>query len=116
MYVMREVSPDALWSRNEKYLKVGFWGLNLGLALQVVLSLFPGGLLQVWDVLQNGYWHARSIDYLGGELPRLLEWLRIVGDMVFIFAGVLPIAIALLLSYLGFQRGHAVRAEQRLAH
>ena len=116
VYVMREVSPDALWSRNEKYLKVGFWGLNLGLALQVVLSLFPGGLLQVWDVLQNGYWHARSIDYLGGELPRLLEWLRIVGDMVFIFAGVLPIAIALLLSYLGFQRGHAVRTEQRLAH
>ncbi len=82
----------------------------------IVLSLFPGGVLQVWDVLQNGYWHARSIDYLGGKLPRLFEWMRIVGDMVFIFAGALPIAIALLLSYLGFRRSPVVRAEQRLAH
>ncbi len=30
VFVMREVSSDALWSRIEKYLKVGFWGLNSG--------------------------------------------------------------------------------------
>jgi hypothetical protein len=36
-------------------------------------------VLQVHDVLENGYWHARSLDYLGGTLPRLLEWLRVAG-------------------------------------
>jgi nitric oxide reductase subunit B len=41
----------------------------------ILFSLFPSGVLQVRDVLENGYWHARSLDYLGGELPRLLEWL-----------------------------------------
>jgi nitric oxide reductase subunit B len=39
---------------------------------------------QVRDVLENGYWHARSPDYLGGALPRF-EWLRLPGDLVFIF-------------------------------
>ena len=43
-------------------------------------------------MLQNGYWHARSLDYLSGKLPRFIEWMRIVGDTVFILAGALPIA------------------------
>ena len=34
-------------------------------------------------------------------MPRLLEWLRMPGDLVFIFLGALPIAIALCLGYLG---------------
>jgi len=54
----------------------------------------------VRDVLESGYWHARSPDYLGGALPRLLEWLRLPGDLVFIFLGALPILIAVGLGYL----------------
>ncbi len=42
----------------------------------VVMSLFPGGLLQVWDVLQNGYWHARSLDYICSKRLHMIEWLR----------------------------------------
>jgi len=57
-------------------------------------------VLQVRDVLVNGYWHARSLDYLGGARPRLLEWLRLPGDLVFIFLGALPILLALGLGYL----------------
>ena len=57
-------------------------------------------MLQVRDVLVNGYWHARSLDYLGGALPRLLEWLGLPGDLVFIFLGALPILIAVGLGYL----------------
>ncbi len=48
------------WVKPEKYIRVAFFGLNAGLALMVILSLFPGGVLQLWDVLNNGYWHARS--------------------------------------------------------
>jgi nitric oxide reductase large subunit len=28
----------------EKYIRVSFWGLNVGLAMMVVSNLFPGGL------------------------------------------------------------------------
>ena len=72
---------------------VGFWGLNIGLAMMVVLSLFPSGVLQMHDVIQNGYWHARSLAYTAGALPRLLEWLRLPGDLVFIVLGAAPIAL-----------------------
>ena len=62
--------------------------------MMVVLSLFPAGVLQLIDVLDNGYWHARSLAYTGGDLARLMEWSRFPGDVVFIVVGVLPIAIA----------------------
>jgi nitric oxide reductase subunit B len=107
-YVLREVTSDALWPRLEKFLKVGFWGLNIGLAMMIVLSLFPAGVLQLRDVLQNGYWHARSLEYTATTLARALEWMRTPGDLVFIFVGVLPIALALLLSYRDMWRGQPV--------
>src|SRR5215831_17325719 len=99
VFVLRETVHESLWARLEKYVRCGFWGLNIGLAMMILFSLFPSGLLQVRDVLVNGYWHARSLDYLGGELPRLLEWLRLPGDLVFIFLGALPILLALGLGY-----------------
>ena len=114
-YVLREVTSDSVWPRIEKFLGIGFWGLNIGLAMMIVFSLFPGGLLQVWDVLQNGYWHARSPEYLSGQLPRLVEWLRMPGDLVFIFVGVLPIVLALLVSYREMWRGQTIEPELKLA-
>jgi len=100
VFVLRETVEESLWARLEKYVRCGFWGLNIGLAMMILFSLFPSGLLQVRDVLENGYWHARSLDYLGGALPRFLEWLRLPGDLVFIFLGALPILIAVGVGYL----------------
>jgi nitric oxide reductase subunit B len=114
-YVLREVTAEALWPRVEKLLKVGFWGLNIGLAMMIVLSLFPGGLLQLRDVLEHGYWHARSLEYTSGALARTVEWLRTPGDLVFIFAGVLPIAFALLVSYRDLWRGREIAVEMKHA-
>ncbi|MES2260134.1 MAG: cbb3-type cytochrome c oxidase subunit I [Pseudomonadota bacterium] len=99
--VLRHTSDDATWTGIEKYIRVAFWGTNGGLALMVVLSLFPGGILQVWDVLEHGYWHARSLDYTGSARSRLIEWLRMPGDVVFIVFGAVPLAIAALKAYLG---------------
>lgn len=98
-YVLREITAEALWPRVEKCLKIAFWGLNIGLAMMVVLSLLPNGLLQVWDVIENGYWHARSLAHTGSPLPKLLEWMRTPGDLVFIFAGALPLCWGLWLAY-----------------
>jgi nitric oxide reductase subunit B len=100
-YVAREVTDESLWPRVERSLAVGFWGLNVGLALMVLLSLFPGGVLQLWDVLENGYWHARSLAYTATPRARFIEWLRVGGDLVFIFAGALPVVIALLTAWRG---------------
>jgi nitric oxide reductase subunit B len=99
VFVLREIADQASWSRIEKFVRVGFWGLNIGLGMMVVFSLFPSGVLQLADVLENGYWHARSLAYTAGALPRLFEWLRLPGDLVFIVLGALPIVIALGLGY-----------------
>ena len=102
VFVLREIDDRGDLARGWSAMSaVGFWGLNIGLAMMVVLSLFPSGILQMHDVIENGYWHARSLAYTAGTLPRLLEWLRLPGDLVFIFLGALPIAIALCLGYLG---------------
>jgi nitric oxide reductase subunit B len=69
--------------------------------MMVTMSLFPGGVLQVWDVMQNGYWHARSLDYIGSDRSRLIEWLRLPGDLVFIVFGTVPLVIAAVKGYLG---------------
>ena len=82
-------------------MRIAFFGTNAGLAIMVAFSLFPGGVLQVWDVLQHGYWHARSLDYIGSERSRLIEWLRMPGDVVFILLGALPLVIASIKGYLG---------------
>jgi nitric oxide reductase subunit B len=104
VFVLREIADEPTWSRIGKYVRCGFWGLNIGLALMLVLSLFPSGVLQVRDALENGYWHARSLAYTGGALPRLFEWLRLPADLVFILLGALPILIAVGLGYLGLWR------------
>ncbi len=72
--------------------------------MMVVMSLFPAGVLQFADVLTNGYWHARSLAYTGGAIPRILEWLRMPGDLVFVLLGALPIAIAAARAYLATRK------------
>ena len=64
----------------------------------IVLDLFPGGVIQLWDSIANGYWHARRLTFLMGGAYHKLEWLRMVGDMVFLFAGALPITLGALRS------------------
>src|ERR1035438_8809959 len=39
---------------------------NVGLALMIILDLFPGGVIQLWDSIANGYWHARRLTFLMG--------------------------------------------------
>ena len=47
----------------------------------VLLDLFPGGVLQLWDSLANGYWHARRLTFLMSGTFHTLEWLRMVADI-----------------------------------
>ncbi len=94
VFALRQVSTDAQWSNMEKYVRCSFWGLNVGLALMVITNLFPGGVLQFADVLKNGYWHARSAEFLHEGVMPLIEWFRLPADLVFTFLGVMPMLIA----------------------
>src|SRR6185437_6918456 len=53
VFVLRQTSSDERWPGIEKYVKVGFWGTNIGLAMMLLMSLFPSGVLQLWDVVQH---------------------------------------------------------------
>ena len=94
VFVMRQVADDGLWQRVEKWIRVGFWGLNIGLAGMVVCNLLPNGLRQLLDVVENGYWHARSLDFTADPTTRLIEWLRTPADLVFIIFGAVPLLVA----------------------
>ena len=97
VFCLRALSADDAWARAEKYICLGFWGLNIGLGLMILLDLFPAGVLQLWDVLTNGYWHGRRLEYLMGGTFHTLEKIRIVADLIFLIVGAVPIVFATLL-------------------
>ena len=99
MFCVRTQPGDASWQRVKKFVKVGFWGLNGGMALMILLDLFPAGVLQLWDSITNGYWHARRLSFLMNGLFHTLEWVRIIGDLIFIFVGVFPTVIAIVYTF-----------------
>jgi len=74
------------WS--ERMISFSFWALNLGLAWMVFANLFPIGVLQLGDVVTNGYWHARSLEFF--EQHTYIEWMRLPGDSAVIL-GTVPL-------------------------
>jgi nitric oxide reductase subunit B len=101
---MRSLARDDVWPRAERFIRVGFWGLNAGLASMMAVDLFPAGVLQLWDVLQNGYWHARRLTYLMSGTFHTLEWARVVADGVFLAIGVVPLVLAVAVLLLGSRK------------
>ena len=63
-------------------IEMSFWGLGIGLALMVITNLFPEGILQVWDVLENGCWHARSLEFVGTDRFRMREWASMPSHLI----------------------------------
>lgn len=96
VFCMREISDDAAWKRSEKLIRTGFWGLNAGLALMLLVDLFPSGVLQLVDSISHGYWHARSPEFTQTGTFHNLEWVRAGADTVFLLAGVVPLVFATL--------------------
>jgi nitric oxide reductase subunit B len=104
IFAIRQISSAEHWKNIEKYIKISFWGLNIGLAGMVILQLFPSGVMQLLDVIKNGYWHARSLEFSGQQHIVNLAWLRLPADLLFIFAGVVPLLIAVIKSYFNMRK------------
>ncbi|MBA3952306.1 MAG: cbb3-type cytochrome c oxidase subunit I, partial [Rubrobacter sp.] len=96
LFCLRYLIPEERWS--ERAAKISFWSLNIGLAWQIFATLFPLGILQLYESVDKGYFEARSLEYVTNPTNALIEWMRLPGDMLFIVGGVLPL---LYLCYLG---------------
>jgi nitric oxide reductase subunit B len=53
-----------------------------------LLTLLPLGTLQLFASLENGYWYARSAEFMQQPLVDLLVWLRVPGDTIFAIGAV----------------------------
>jgi nitric oxide reductase subunit B len=89
LFCLRALRPHDVW--RERPLAIAFWSINAGLALMVVLSLLPIGVLQTIASVERGTWWARSADFLQTPLMSTLRWLRGPGDLVFA-AGMVALA------------------------
>lgn len=89
LFCIRYMIPESRWS--EGAAKIAFWSLNAGPAWIVFTTLFPLGLLQLYEAVNHGYFEARSLKYIGNPVNAFIEWLRFPGDVVFIVGGVLPV-------------------------
>ena len=67
----------------DRLLKPAFWGLNIGLAMMVFMSLLPAGIYQAWASVTKGMWYARSPEVVHSKVMETLVWLRVPGDIVF---------------------------------
>lgn len=104
MFCMRNMQTEDAWDKTKRFVQIGFIGLNAGMALMVLIDLFPSGVLQLWDSMVNGYWHARHLNFIMSGLFHQLEWARLGADALFILVGVVPTVYAILITYISARR------------
>ncbi|SUA58585.1 nitric-oxide reductase large subunit [Oligella urethralis] len=107
LMVLRYIRPNMVFS--DKLMKIGFWGLNIGLVLMIAISLLPIGLYQFYASVTKGMWYARSEGFLQQDFLETLRWLRTIGDVVFIVGG-LAILLQVVKGLLG--KSDSTRPEQ----
>jgi nitric oxide reductase subunit B len=105
LFCLRGLGRKAYW--DEKLLGGAFWTLNIGLAAMALLSLAPVGYLQVQAAITNGFWYARSAEFLQQPLLQALVWMRMPGDVIF-SVGVGLLAIFVFRRFVGKQDTVAV--------
>ena len=100
LFCLRALRPGLKW--RERPLAIAFWSINIGLALMVLLSMLPVGLLQAWASVEYGTWYARSAEFLQTPMLTRLRWMRMFGDTLFAFG-----ALVLGWFVLGLVTGHS---------
>ncbi|WP_374247468.1 nitric-oxide reductase large subunit [Thermomonas sp.] len=90
LFCLRGLRPQVEWPTG--LLRGAFWSLNIGLGLMALLTLLPMGVLQLNAALENGYWFARSAEFMSRPIIHMLVWMRMPGDLVF-SAGALMLAL-----------------------
>ena len=84
---------------DDRLLKVSFWGLNAGLLLMTLGTLFPVGIMQTWTAYKDGLWAARDASFFEGGFVQLIGTIRAVPDLTIILFGVIPLVVFLFKTY-----------------
>ncbi len=82
LFSMRGLVTEEGW--NEGFIKITFWGTNIGLFIMFVGTLLPVGILQVLDNIKYGFWHARSNAFWENDVIQILGQTRILPDFLII--------------------------------
>lgn len=101
LFCMRGLSDPSRWSN--RLLKTSFWCLNIGLAMMVLLSLFPQGLYQAYWSFTRDYAFARSAEVIHSPVMQALVWMRVPGDLVFT-VGVIAFVLFMIRALFGRDR------------
>jgi nitric oxide reductase subunit B len=86
LFCLRAMQPQRKW--NTKLLGFAFWAINIGMLMEIMFSLLPIGLLQTYQSVSEGYWYARSPEFMQTSLMQTLRWMRLFGDTVFAIGAV----------------------------
>ncbi len=81
LFVFRDMNKEAIWE--ERWVKFSFWAINIGLAAMVFISILPVGLAQTVASVQDGFWYARSAEFMQQPYIVTFKWLRMIGDTIF---------------------------------
>jgi len=113
LFCLRYLTRPDKWS--DRAAKISFWSLNIGLSWMAFLNLFPLGIVQLYYAVDQGYWQARSLDFLMLPWVNALEWGRLPGDALFIVGGALPLGW-LCWRALRYPNPRRIDAEAELPH
>ena len=97
LFCLRAMKPELKWK--ERPIWFAFWAINIGLMLEILLSLLPVGLMQTYQSVSVGYWSARSSEFMQSHLMQTLRWLRMIGDTVFALGAISFVYFALNLMW-----------------
>src|SRR5690606_11761976 len=81
LFCLKGLTMNRQWRTG--VIAASFWAINAGLALMVLISVLPVGLLQTWASVEHGLWYARSMEFLQQPYMNTLRWLRVIGDTLF---------------------------------
>jgi nitric oxide reductase subunit B len=107
LFCLRAMKPELKWK--ERPIWFAFWAINIGLMLEIVLSLLPVGLMQTYQSVSVGYWSARSSEFMQTDLMQTLRWLRMIGDSIFALGALSFVYFALDLMWQSFEKRAATQ-------
>jgi nitric oxide reductase subunit B len=93
LFCLRAMKPKLVW--NESLIKFAFWAINFGCLAMMLFSLLPIGLMQTVESVNNGYWSARSSEFMQTETMQFWRWMRVLGDTIFAIGAVAFVWFAL---------------------
>jgi nitric oxide reductase subunit B len=97
LYCAQHIIEEKYWS--DKVVSISFWSLNLGIVLQMFLSLFPCGLYHMYTCIAQGLWAARTHAMYDSAIFQTLSKGRAVGGHLFLWGGLFPLVYFVISRY-----------------